>query len=113
VPGRRLGDEGPHRPGGAYQEPYPRLGYRCAMCRSIKSLRRSEEPATDEEVRAAALQFVRKLSGYRAPSPRNTETFESAVDEIAAASRRMLDGLVTGGRVTHVHLHGAHLDGHG
>jgi len=61
------------------------------MCRSIKTLRRPDEPATDEEVRAAALQFVRKISGYRAPSRRNAAAFERAVDEVAAASRRLLD----------------------
>ena len=82
------------------------------MCRSIKTLRRTDEPATDEEVRAAALQFVRKLSGYRAPSSRNTETFEAAVGEIAEASRRLLDGLVTGGRVSHAHGNGAHVHDH-
>ena len=64
------------------------------MCRSIKTLR-TQETVTDEEVRAAALQFVRKLSGYRVPSQRNATTFEAAVDEVAAASRRLLDGLVT------------------
>jgi hypothetical protein len=60
------------------------------MCRSIKTLRRPEEMATDEEVRAAALQFVRKVSGYREPSRRNAEAFERAVDDIADASRRLL-----------------------
>lgn len=63
------------------------------MCRSIKRLRRPDEAATDEEVRAAALQFVRKVSGYRQPSRANAEAFESAVDEIAAASRRLLDSV--------------------
>ncbi len=63
------------------------------MCRSIKTLRRADEPATDEEVAAAALQFVRKVSGYRVPSQRNREAFEVAVDEIAEASRRLLDTL--------------------
>ena len=63
------------------------------MCRSIKTLRRPDEPATDDEVRAAALQFVRKVSGYRAPSRANEEAFNSAVDEIAEASRRLLDTL--------------------
>lgn len=63
------------------------------MCRSIKTLRRPEEEATDEEVRAAALQFVRKLSGYRQPSRANGATFSTAVDEITAASRRLLDEL--------------------
>jgi hypothetical protein len=60
------------------------------MCRSIKTLRREEEPATEEEVRAAALQFVRKVSGYRHPSRRNQPAFEAAVEEIAASSRNLL-----------------------
>ena len=60
------------------------------MCRSIKTLRRAEEPATDDEIRAAALQFVRKVSGYRAPFRANTEAFDAAVAEIAASSRRLL-----------------------
>lgn len=63
------------------------------MCRSIKTLRRSGEPASDEEIRAAALQFVRKVSGYRAPSGRNENAFNGAVDEIASACRRLLDSL--------------------
>jgi hypothetical protein len=65
------------------------------MCRSIKTLRRAEEPATPDEVRAAALQFVRKVSGYRVPSQRNTEAFDAAVAEIADASSRLLDSLAT------------------
>jgi hypothetical protein len=65
------------------------------MCRSIKTLRRADEPATPDEVRAAALQFVRKVSGYRVPSQRNTEVFDAAVAEIADASRRLLDSLAT------------------
>jgi hypothetical protein len=60
------------------------------MCRSIKTLRRPDEPATDEEIQAAALQFVRKVSGYRAPSRANTEAFERAVDEVSEASKRLL-----------------------
>lgn len=64
------------------------------MCRSIKTLRRLEPPASEEDVRAAALQFVRKISGYRAPSQANQSVFDEAVDEIAEASRRLLDGLV-------------------
>lgn len=60
------------------------------MCRSIKTLRRQDGQATEEEIRAAALQFVRKVSGYREPSSRNAEAFEAAVDEVAAASRRLL-----------------------
>jgi hypothetical protein len=65
------------------------------MCRSIKTLRGQEPPATEEEVHAAALQFVRKVSGYRTPAARNQEAFEAAVDEIAASSRRLLETLVT------------------
>ena len=68
------------------------------MCRSIQTLRRSEQPATDEEIRAAALQFVRKLSGYRKPSKVNESTFELAVDEVAEATRRLLDGLAVPAR---------------
>ena len=63
------------------------------MCRSIKTLRRADAPATSEEVEAAALQFVRKVSGYRHPSQRNTEAFEAAVAEIAGASQRLLEQL--------------------
>ena len=63
------------------------------MCRSIKTLRRQDEAATDEEVRAAALQFVRKVSGYRVPSRSNREAFDAAVDEITAASSRFLGQL--------------------
>jgi hypothetical protein len=61
------------------------------MCRSIKTLRRPDETATEEEIRAAALQFVRKVSGYRAPSRKNEEAFNAAVDEVASASQRLLD----------------------
>jgi hypothetical protein len=64
------------------------------MCRSIKTLRGTEP--TDEEVRAAALQFVRKVSGYRAPSKANEAVFTAAVDEIEAAAERLLAGLVAG-----------------
>jgi hypothetical protein len=67
------------------------------MCRSIKTLRRPDEPATSDEVRAAALQFVRKVSGYRVPSQRNAEVFDAAVAEIAAASQHLLDHLSTRG----------------
>ena len=63
------------------------------MCRSIKTLRRAEEPATEDEIRAAALQFVRKVSGYRAPSRANTEAFNAAVDEVSEASRRLLEAV--------------------
>ena len=63
------------------------------MCRSIKTLRRTDEPATDDEIHAAALQFVRKVSGYRVPSQKNSEAFDAAVDEIAEASRRLLEAV--------------------
>lgn len=63
------------------------------MCRSIKILRNVEIPATEEEIRAAALQFVRKVSGYRKPSRVNEEAFERAVDEVTRATQILLDGL--------------------
>ena len=66
------------------------------MCRSIKTLRGAVPPATDDEIRAAALQFVRKVSGYRTPARRNTEAFEAAVDDIATATRRLLESLTPG-----------------
>ena len=65
------------------------------MCRSIKTLRAQEPPATAEGVNAAALQFVRKISGYRAPSRTNREAFDQAVAEIAAASEKLLASLHT------------------
>lgn len=64
------------------------------MCRSIHILRGPDGPAEDEEVRAAALQFVRKVSGYRAPSRANAEAFDAAVAAIAEASRELLDQLL-------------------
>ncbi|MGP4114892.1 DUF2277 domain-containing protein [Streptomyces sp. 4N509B] len=64
------------------------------MCRSIKTLRPPMTPeATDEDVRAAALQYVRKISGFRAPAAHNQEVFDAAVTEIAEATQRLLDGL--------------------
>ncbi len=67
------------------------------MCRSIVKLR-AETPAPDEDIEAAALQFVRKISGFRKPSRANEEVFAKAVAEIAASSRTLLDGLVVRGR---------------
>lgn len=64
------------------------------MCRSIKTLRDPVTSPTEEEVRAAALQYVRKVSGYRAPSRANAEVFERAVDEIARATDKLLGDLV-------------------
>jgi len=63
------------------------------MCRSIKTLRRPEGRASEEEIAAAALQYVRKVSGYRAPSQRNTKAFDAAVSEVGRASRRLLEEL--------------------
>lgn len=63
------------------------------MCRSIKTLRTGAQPATPDEIEAAALQFVRKVSGYRKPSSANEAAFQSAVEEIADVSRRLLDAV--------------------
>jgi hypothetical protein len=63
------------------------------MCRSIKKLRKSEKQPTQQEVNEAALQFVRKISGYRAPSRKNEEAFQRAVEDIAKASNRLLQEL--------------------
>jgi hypothetical protein len=65
------------------------------MCRNIRSLFNFDPPATDEEIRDASLQFVRKLSGFSRPSHANEAAFAAAVDEIAAAARRLIDSLVT------------------
>ena len=63
------------------------------MCRSIKTLRHSDVVATDDEIRAAARQFVRKVSGFREPTSRHAEAFEGAVDEIALVSQRLLESI--------------------
>ncbi|WP_026341515.1 DUF2277 domain-containing protein [Actinomadura atramentaria] len=69
------------------------------MCRSIKTLRPPmAEHVTDEDVRAAALQYVRKISGFRAPAAHNAEAFDRAVEEVAAATAALLDSLVVRGR---------------
>ncbi len=65
------------------------------MCRSIKTLFNFEPPATDEEIRAASLQFVRKLSGFTAPSKANEAAFAEAVDEVFTVARRLIDRLET------------------
>jgi len=65
------------------------------MCRNIRTLHNFDPPATDEEIRASALQYVRKLSGTTTPSLANSEAFARAVDEIEAASTKLLDSLVT------------------
>ena len=65
------------------------------MCRSIKTLFNFEPPATEQEVRAASLQFVRKLSGFSVPSKANEAAFEQAVDEVAAIAGRLIGSMVT------------------
>lgn len=65
------------------------------MCRNIRTLFNFEPPASEDEVQAAAVQFVRKLSGFTKPSAANEEAFNSAVDDIAAVARRLIDSLVT------------------
>jgi hypothetical protein len=65
------------------------------MCRNIRTLFNFEPPASDDEIRAAALQFVRKLSGFTKPSQANAEAFEHAVDDVAAIARQLVDSLVT------------------
>lgn len=66
------------------------------MCRNIKKLRHPDQPPTDQEVHDAALQFVRKISGYHAPSKVNEAAFETAVNEVAAVSRKLFDSLEHG-----------------
>ena len=68
------------------------------MCRSIKVLRQGSVPATDEEIEAAALQFVRKVSGFRSPSHANAEVFDAAVEEVAVSTRQLLASLRIGAR---------------
>jgi hypothetical protein len=65
------------------------------MCRNIRTLHNFEPPASDDEVRAAAVQYVRKISGFQRPSHANRDAFERAVDEVTAASARLLASLVT------------------
>ena len=65
------------------------------MCRNIRTLFNFEPPATDEEIRAASLQFVRKLSGFNKPSRVNEAAFDQAIEDVAAVARRLVDALVT------------------
>ena len=65
------------------------------MCRNIKTLFNFEPPATDDEIRAASLQFVRKLSGFNKPSRANEEAFDRAIEDVAAVARTLIDSLVT------------------
>ena len=65
------------------------------MCRNIRTLFNFDPPATDDEIRAASLQFVRKLSGFTSPSQANVEAFDQAVDDVSSAARRLIDSLTT------------------
>lgn len=65
------------------------------MCRNIKTLFNFDPPATDEEIRAASVQFVRKLSGFTRPSQANAAVFDQAVDDVTVVARRLIDSLVT------------------
>lgn len=65
------------------------------MCRNIRPLHNFDPPVTDAEIRAASLQFVRKISGFSKPSKTNEAAFDSAIDEVSAAARRLMDALVT------------------
>ena len=65
------------------------------MCRNIKTLFNFEPPTTDEEIRASAIQFVRKLSGFNKPSAANAIAFETAIEEVTASAKKLLDSLVT------------------
>ena len=65
------------------------------MCRNIRTLFNFDPPASDDEIRAASLQFVRKLSGFTAPSQANEAAFITAIDDVAAVARRLIDSLVT------------------
>ena len=77
------------------------------MCRNIRTLFNFEPPATDEEVRASALQFVRKLSGFTQPSRANEAAFARAVDEVTDSARRLLQSLETSGPVKNRELEAA------
>ena len=65
------------------------------MCRNIKTLFNFDPPATEEEIKAASLQFVRKLSGFTKPSKANEDAFNEAIEEVSAVARRLIDSLVT------------------
>jgi hypothetical protein len=65
------------------------------MCKNIRTLHNFDPPTTDEEIRGAALQYVRKVSGWSKPSRANAEAFDRAIEEVTAATERLLDGLVT------------------
>jgi hypothetical protein len=90
----RIGSAGaPGKDLGSVRSLHAAAGTIGGMCRSIKRLREGDVPATETEIREAALQFVRKVSGYRAPSKRNEDAFNGAVDEVAETSRRLLEAV--------------------
>ncbi|WP_042421947.1 DUF2277 domain-containing protein [Streptacidiphilus anmyonensis] len=83
------------------------------MCRSIKTLRAPVTPDPQEaDIQAAALQYVRKVSGFRAPAAHNREAFDAAVEAVADATRELLDSLVVRGAHAHAHAHAHDGDGH-
>ncbi len=82
------------------------------MCRSIKQLRRPDASPTDEELRAAALQFVRKISGFRQPSRANQEAFDGAVEEVTQASTRLLASLAVRAPALRAAHQYSHAEGH-
>jgi hypothetical protein len=82
--------------GHSHRRPGPsKIGLEAPMCRNIKPLFNFEPPATDDEVRASSLQFVRKVSGFTKPSKANEEVFNAAVEEVTAAARKLIASLVT------------------
>ena len=88
---REPGDHDEEQPGRVAKDGH--APYRSRMCRSIKTLRRPGEAATTGELEAAARQFVRKVSGFREPSARNQAAFDAAIEEVAAASRRLVEAI--------------------
>jgi hypothetical protein len=78
-----------------YASTTPRAAFGDPMCRNIKTLFNFEPPATEEEIRAASLQFVRKLSGFNTPSQANRAAFERATADVAAVARSLIESLVT------------------
>jgi len=89
------GDERSPRPPAPTSTEGARRRYGVAMCRNIRTLHNFEPPASEEEVRSAALQYVRKVSGMQKPSQANTEAFELAVEEVAKTTARLIESLVT------------------
>lgn len=91
----RLGSSGDYEMGQRVIKFHHAERENACMCRNIKTLFNFEPPATDEEVRAASLQFVRKLSGFNKPSKANEEAFDRAIEQVTAVARELIDSLVT------------------